>query len=1068
MLKRDAIIKKMTLEEKISQIIIGNDLMIKGTSLLNIKPVKFCDARKIYSLDCDFSDLGKTWNKKLIQALGATIGNKASEEGINTIFGINISPLKLNNSEQNKKSIASNHFLISNLISSYIKGIQSQNVDTCVNAVTIDGLKSLKKIIANSLELQTLRNVIIDSKPRYLCFETNNIYGIEEGELLTKINSIIKSDYGYEGLIINKTSSSQDMIAGLHLGYSLIMTDNKEEAIEKIKIALEKFKECHAKVANQEMSYDESRKLQNEGITLSEYDLDTCVDKVIDFLLSSREKENIKGLEGNIERKIAEESIILLKNDNTLPINKNSNVIVINQKSDDLALTPSTNEFEINYLQNKLINVLEYISHEVTDDTIASLKGKEKLDYVIVYLRPSKGDIKNNQFVLPDFQISLLKKLKEGAKYKIIGVLQTDALVTIDWDNYCDALIYSSLNNNYAIEVILDIIDGFISPSGKLNFDVPYVIDPSNYENENLSEGTSLKYALGHGLTYAEFKYDYFEVTRNKISFTIINKSNKPGKVTYQIYMSSPSSSIIDLVCFDKIELAPYESKNITISLNQEIYRNPKKSLMEIVNGNYKFYLAESGSNMIDLKEINIDNQNLERKKETKTSELPKKNKKKIDKVKFTIWLILTLYFNIIFGYLIYKMVIDIDVAGLFCILVITIITDIISIVCIRTIYKSQKIVVKADSKEKLLEELTFGEEEESERLKIEEVEEIEKEEEEEEIEEEEEASEIQEEITIIDNELEIFDVVKDFTDFAKNFGLDIKKVSSNQFFSALTGSQLIFLRNKDSKLCERFIILFSKYVNSKVYIQEIAENWEENENAMEKELNDLSPFLKGITSATKERNALNIVTLKNVNPQKMNAYFNKFTKGLTEVFNNDIIIKFGNHKLHIPTNLWFVAIVNDDNAMPLELASVSTTIDLKASETEVDNDLLEIKETALFTYANFKNCVELDRNDKYIKEIWWQKLDGIISYVDKLSPFEINNRLQCQLENMIAFLIGCQEEEPDALDNAMTIKLMPIFEQILKLDKVEERNNFYDELSNKFGSDAIVLCSEYLNNLKK
>ncbi|MGC2162303.1 MAG: glycoside hydrolase family 3 C-terminal domain-containing protein [Silvibacterium sp.] len=111
-------------------------------------------------------------------------------------------------------------------------------------------------------------------------------------------------------------------------------------------------------------------------------------------------------------------------------------------------------------------------------------------------------------------------------------------------------------------------------------------------------------FPFGFGLSYTTYEYSGLSVDSDgqTASLTVKNTGQRAGAEIAQVYAVLPQASGEDykrLVAFDRIDLAPGESKTVTLDLNQlclSIY-NVDKDSMERIPGEYKIVAGPSSAN---------------------------------------------------------------------------------------------------------------------------------------------------------------------------------------------------------------------------------------------------------------------------------------------------------------------------------------------------------------------------------------------------------------------------------------------------------------------------------------
>lgn len=307
----------------------------------------------------------------------------------------------------------------------------------------------------------------------------------------------------------------------------------------------------------------------------------------------------------------ATESIVLLKNkDNTLPLAKNKKVFVTGPTANMLSvlnggwtITWQGNE-ETLYPQEKF-TILEAIQSEIPKAQVSYAEGvtfdKEgktdeavKLagasDVVVLCLgEPAYCETPGNIYdlTLPDAQINYAKKLKAAGKKLVVVLVQGRPRVMNEIAEIADAIMVGFLPGMEGGRAIADILFGDANPSGKLP--VTYPKSPNGitfYDYKPIEKfdanGYKPQFEFGFGLSYTTFAYANLKLSSNEISengtltvtVDVKNTGKIKGKEVVQLYLTDLFGSISrpnrQIKGFDKIELAPGETKTVSFTVNKD------------------------------------------------------------------------------------------------------------------------------------------------------------------------------------------------------------------------------------------------------------------------------------------------------------------------------------------------------------------------------------------------------------------------------------------------------------------------------------------------------------------
>jgi beta-glucosidase len=341
--------------------------------------------------------------------------------------------------------------------------------------------------------------------------------------------------------------------------------------------------------------------------------------------------------------KMAQQSMVLLKNDGTLPLQKTAlkKVAVIGPN----AHNPEVQLGNYNGFPSRIITPLEGIKEELGEnveiysDTVTGYLGATPKSFastikqvrdadVIIYvggISPRiegeemdvnvpgfyKGD--RTSIGLPKIQTDLLRALKTTGK-PVVFVLMTGSAMAIPWESKnVNAILNAWYGGEFAGKAIADILFGRCNPSGRLpvtfyagDKDLPGFED---YDMSNRTykyfKGKAL-YPFGYGLSYTGFAYEWtgmpqasFKDTENiECSVKITNTGQRDGDEIAQVYIKYPQNGtglpLKELRFFERKHLTTGQSEEINISIPvAQLAKWDEKTGKETVpKGNYSLFVG--------------------------------------------------------------------------------------------------------------------------------------------------------------------------------------------------------------------------------------------------------------------------------------------------------------------------------------------------------------------------------------------------------------------------------------------------------------------------------------------
>ena len=268
----------------------------------------------------------------------------------------------------------------------------------------------------------------------------------------------------------------------------------------------------------------------------------------------------------------------------------------------------------------------------------AKLSAASEVAIVFVHQHTSEGsDVEN--LSLPDNQDQLVSQVAAANPHCIV-VLETGGPVTMPWVDNVSAILEAWYPGIRGGEAIASILFGDVNPSGKLPVtypkneadlphltipglppgsarvggEIPEKMQPRTPFDINYTEGMKVGYKwfeaegkeplfpFGFGLSYTTYSYSGLQTTPGsevKVSFSVTNTGTRTGAEVAQVYVSLPPSAgepFKRLVAWEKIHLAPGETKGVTLTLNPQYLSvfNVNKGGWELVPGEYKVYVGGS------------------------------------------------------------------------------------------------------------------------------------------------------------------------------------------------------------------------------------------------------------------------------------------------------------------------------------------------------------------------------------------------------------------------------------------------------------------------------------------
>ena len=416
----------------------------------------------------------------------------------------------------------------------------------------------------------------------------NELDGVPAHASKHLMTDILKGEWGFEGFVVSDYTGINEMI--MH-GYA----ENEEHAAELSMNAGLDMDMMSAAYMNHMTGLVKSGKV-------SEKTLDEAVRRILNikaalgllddpYKYCDPEREKARTLTDEnkaFARKLAAESMVLLKNNGILPLKKGEKVAVLgpmaNTRDDLLGSWRAAGEVEA------VPAGIEDAIKEVTPVTSSSNK------VVLVLGEPWSwtGEAASRTSInLPKEQTELLKALRKQGKQVAVVLLNGRPLDLSAESELADAILEAWYPGTMGAYAVADVLFGDYNPSGKLsvtfprslgqvpiyhyakNTGRPYIHPEAKYESRYLDSPNEPLYAFGHGLSYTTFEYSDIAMDGLKATVTVTNTGSVEGTETVQLYIrdlvGSVTRPVRQLKGFERVTLKPGESKEVTFTIDKEM-----------------------------------------------------------------------------------------------------------------------------------------------------------------------------------------------------------------------------------------------------------------------------------------------------------------------------------------------------------------------------------------------------------------------------------------------------------------------------------------------------------------
>lgn len=513
-----------------------------------------------------------------------------------------------------------------------VKGLQGENLDQPDNVIAC-----IKHLIGGSQPVngingapfdgseRTLREVFmppfkacVDAGAYSLMTAHNEVNGIPAHANKWLMTEVLREEWGFDGFIVSDWMD----IERLHDYHAIAPTMN-----DAFEMSVGAGMDMHMHGPD----FFEGIVEAVEAGRIAEERIDESVRKILTakFKLGLFEHPyNDEGESGNIlfnkehqatALEMARKSIVLLKNDNLLPLNakKYKKVFVTGPNANTHVIL---GDWALPQPEENVVTILEGLRAVSPETEFSTLdlgwnlrkmepnkiqeagKMARQADLAVVVvgensMREQWGDktcgenTDRSDIDLPGLQEELVETIYNTGVPTVI-VLVNGRQLGVEWiADHVPALVEAWEPGSFGGQAVAEILYGKVNPSGKLPVTIPRSVGQIQcIYNHKFTTGwfpyalgkSEPLYSFGYGLSYTKYKYDNLridksEITKDekvKVSVDVINIGAEDGEEIVQLYIRDNYSSVTrpvkELKGFQRIALKKGESKTVTFEVTPD------------------------------------------------------------------------------------------------------------------------------------------------------------------------------------------------------------------------------------------------------------------------------------------------------------------------------------------------------------------------------------------------------------------------------------------------------------------------------------------------------------------
>lgn len=551
--------------------------------------------------------LGSSWDAELAERVGEALGVESVIEDVAVILGPGINIKRSPLCGRNFEYFSEDPIVSGVMGAGLVRGIQSKGAGSSLkhfaaNNQETDRLRSSSDVDPRPLReiyLRGFERVIKDAQPWTVMCSYNRLNGVYTSEDPWLLTTLLRDEWGFEGLVVSDWGAINDRVVGLPAGLDLEMPSSRGRTDAELVAAV------------------------RDGSLDEEY-LDIAAGRILDLIRKVRARAAIAGpldaaAHHTLAREAAGRSIVLLRNEGgLLPLSPARQVAVIGafaanprfQGAGSSQINPTRLDSALDGIRAVAGDSVSYsagfpLGSADTADPVAlrdeAVAAASAAEVAVLFLgvpaeEESEG-FDRTHIDLPAAQLDLVDAVL-AVNPNVVVVLSNGGVVALPFADRVPAILEGWLLGQAGGSATADVLYGAVNPSGKLTETIPLRLEdnpsygnfPGELGHVRYGEGILVGYRwydakklevafpFGHGLSYTTFGYGDATASLTAsgdviVTVPVTNTGSVAGREVVQVYTSLADSVVQraprELKGFAVVALEPDETTTVEVTLRR-------------------------------------------------------------------------------------------------------------------------------------------------------------------------------------------------------------------------------------------------------------------------------------------------------------------------------------------------------------------------------------------------------------------------------------------------------------------------------------------------------------------
>ena len=638
------LVASLTLEEKIALCSGADFWHTKALPEKGVPAAKMCDGPhglRVQGEETDMLGINESlpatcfptaaltacsFDENLLERMGQAIGREAQMRGIGMVLGPGANIKRNPLCGRNFEYFSEDPFLSGKMAAAFVRGVQSTGTAACLKHFALNNQEKSRFNSDSLADERTMREIYLASferavkegHPACVMSSYNKVNGIHSSCHAKLIGDILRGEWGFDGLVVTDWGGLADRSDAFVAGCDLAMPGGSAYG-------------------------EEEAAAEARSGKLDEQCIDAAATRVVAFALARAREAQAQDDElleehAALACEVAEQSMVLLKNDGILPFSRAdaSSLAIVGS----MAASPRYQGAGSSHINPwRLESVVDCLPEtpyvagcnedgSATERQLEAVRVAARNARAVIVFAGLPANCESEGFDRKDMNMPAghLAMIAAAASENdnVVVVLSCGSAVETPWADSVKAIVFAGLSGEAGAKACVHVLFGEANPSGKLAESWPVSYGDcasSSFYGEKRAcyregiyvgyryyqkAGLAVRFPFGHGLSYTTFAYDNLKVEPcaggYRITFGIENAGAMQGSEVAQVYVAYRGQNgyrcVRELAGFVKVVLAPGERREVGIVVENRSFATWTEKGWVVAGGTYDVQVGASSDDI--------------------------------------------------------------------------------------------------------------------------------------------------------------------------------------------------------------------------------------------------------------------------------------------------------------------------------------------------------------------------------------------------------------------------------------------------------------------------------------